>query len=361
MAYREEVWQLRKFNLKDESQKIFTNNIINLVSAIHEYKGKQTLYIEANHDILTNLLNIAKIQSAEASNKIEGIKTTDERINALINDKVKPKNRNEEEIAGYRDVLELIHENYENMDITPNVILQMHKYLYKYSSKSIGGNFKDSENVIEETDEFGNKKIRFKPLSAFETPDAMNKLCESYNNEIRDGEIDPLFIIPIFILDFLSIHPFNDGNGRMSRLLTLLLLYKSGYIVGKYISIEKIVEKTKESYYDTLQASSVKWHDNENNYNFFVEYYLGIILSAYKEFSNRVEYICNKSMSIKDRAEIIIRNHLGKISKKEIAEMCPDVSVGSIERVLNELLKEDKIMKITGGRYTKYIYNNKEK
>ena len=359
MAHRKEMWQLRNFNLKNEAETILTNNIINLVSAIHEYKGKQTLYIEANHDILTSLLNIAKIQSIESSNKIEGIKTTDERINALINDKVKPKNRNEEEIAGYRDVLELIHENYENMDITPNVILQMHKYLYKYSSKSIGGKFKDSDNIIEETDEKGNKKVRFKPLSAFETPRAVEELCSSYNREIQENEIDPLFLIPIFILDFLSIHPFNDGNGRMSRLLTLLLLYKSGYIVGKYISIEKIVENTKESYYDTLQESSIEWQDNKNNYEFFVEYYLGIILSAYKDFSNRVEYISNKKMTIKERTETIIRNHLGKISKKEIANMCPDVSVGSIERVLNELLKEDKILKVTGGRYTKYIYHNK--
>ena len=350
---------MRNFNLKSEAENILTNNIINLISAIHEYKGKQTLYIEANHDILTSLLNIAKIQSTESSNKIEGIKTTDERINALVNEKVTPKNRNEEEIAGYRDVLELIHENYENMDITPNVILQMHKYLYKYSSKSIGGKFKDSENIIEGTDEKGIKKIRFKPLSAFETPQAMNELCTSYNNEINANEIDPLFLIPIFILDFLSIHPFNDGNGRMSRLLTLLLLYKSGYIVGKYISIEKIVEKTKESYYDTLQKSSVKWHNNENNYKFFVEYYLGIILSAYKDFSNRVEYISNKKMTIKESTETIIRNNLGKISKKEIVDMCPDVSVGSIERALNELLKDEKILKVTGGRYTKYIYINK--
>lgn len=350
---------MRNFNLKSEAENILTNNIINLISAIHEYKGKQTLYIEANHDILTSLLNIAKIQSTESSNKIEGIKTTDERINALVNEKVTPKNRNEEEIAGYRDVLELIHENYENMDITPNVILQMHKYLYKYSSKSIGGKFKDSENIIEETDEKGIKKIRFKPLSAFETPQAMNELCTSYNNEINANEIDPLFLIPIFILDFLSIHPFNDGNGRMSRLLTLLLLYKSGYIVGKYISIEKIVEKTKESYYDTLQKSSVKCHNNENNYKFFVDYYLGIILSAYKDFSNRVEYISNKKMTIKERTETIIRNNLGKISKKEIVDMCPDVSVGSIERALNELLKDEKILKVTGGRYTKYIYINK--
>ena len=350
---------MRKYNLKEEVNTIHTNNIINLVSAIHEYKGKQTLYIEAKKDILTSLLNIAKIQSTEYSNKIEGIETTDKRINELVNDKVKPKNRNEEEIAGYRDVLELIHENYENIDITPNIILQMHKYLYKYSSKSIGGKFKDSDNIIQETDERGNKKVRFKPISAFETPKAIEELCSSYNEEIKSGEIDPLFLIPIFIVDFLSIHPFNDGNGRMSRLLTLLLLYKSGYIVGKYISIEKIVENTKESYYDTLEQSSKKWHENKNNYEFFVEYYLGIILSAYKEFADRVEYMSNKKMTIKDRTETIIKNHLGKMSKQEIAEMCPDISIGSIERALNQLLKEDKILKITGGRYTTYIYNNK--
>ncbi len=350
---------MRKYNLKNEVNSIHTNNIINLVSAIHEYKGKQTLYIEAKQDIITSLLNIAKIQSTEYSNKIEGIETTDKRINELVNDKVKPKNRNEEEIAGYRDVLELIHENYENIDITPNIILQMHKYLYKYSSKSIGGKFKDSDNILKKTDEKGNKKVRFKPTSAFETPKAIEELCSSYNEEIKLGEIDPLFLIPIFILDFLSIHPFNDGNGRISRLLTLLLLYKSGYIVGKYISIEKIVENTKESYYDTLEQSSKKWHENKNNYEFFVEYYLGIILSAYKEFADRVEYMSNKKMTIKDRTETIIKNHLGKISKQEIAEMCPDISIGSIERVLSQLLKEDKILKITGGRYTTYIYNNK--
>lgn len=350
---------MRIYNLEKEAEKVLNNNIVNLISAIHEYRGKQTLYIEANHDILKSLLNIARIQSTEFSNKIEGIHTTDERINQLVNDKVKPKNRNEEEIAGYRDVLELIHENYENMDITPNVILQMHKYLYKYSPKSIGGQFKDSENAIEEIDEFGNRKIRFKPVSAFETPRAIEELCISYNTQISKANIDALILIPIFIIDFLSIHPFNDGNGRMSRLLTLLLLYKSGYIVGKYISIEKIVENTKESYYDTLKQSSIKWHENENDYEYFIQYYLGIILSAYKEFSNRVEYITNKKMTVKERTETIIKNHLGKISKSEISNMCPDISVGSIERALRELLTEEKILKVTGGRYSKYIYNNK--
>lgn len=351
------MWQLKTYNLRKEAEKILQNNIVNLVSSIHEYKGKQVLYIEANHDILSSLLNIAKIQSTEYSNKIEGIQTTDQRINELIQDKVRPKNRNEEEIAGYRDVLELIHENYENIDITPNVILQLHKYLYRYSSKSIGGRFKGTDNAIEEIDERGNKKIRFKPIPAFETPRAIEELCYSYNREISKAEIDPLILIPIFILDFLCIHPFNDGNGRMSRLLTLLLLYKSGYIVGKYISIEKIIENTKESYYDSLQQSSIAWHKNENNYTFFVEYYLGILLSAYKDFSNRVEYLTNKKMTVKQRTEAVIKNHFGRISKSEIVDMCPDVSEGSIERALNELVREEKILKISGGRYTKYMYH----
>ena len=349
------MWQLRNFNLKSEAENILTNNIINLISAIHEYKGKQTLYIEANHDILTSLLNIAKIQSTESSNKIEGIKTTDERINALVNEKVTPKNRNEEEIAGYRDVLELIHENYENMDITPNVILQMHKYLYKYSSKSIGGKFKDSENIIEETDEKGIKKIRFKPLSAFETPQAMNELCTSYNNEINANEIDPLFLIPIFILDFLSIHPFNDGNGRMSRLLTLLLFYKAGYIVGKYVSMEMLIEKTKETYYEALQASSVGWHEGENSYEPFVKYYLGIMLKAYNEFESRVEHLKYHNLSKPDRIKAVIDNKVGKITKKEIMELCPDISKVTVERTLTDLVKSGYIAKVGAGPSTGYV------
>lgn len=349
---------MRNYDLRKESEKLLKNNIVNMMSMIHEYKGKQTLYIKAEHDVLTSLLRIAKVQSAEYSNKIEGIYTTDKRISELINEKVNPVGRNEQEIAGYRDVLELIHENYENIDLNPNVILQMHKYLYKYSPTNRNGKFKNIENIIEETDEQGNTRIRFKPVSALETPTAVETLCNSYNEEIIKGEIDPLILIPIFVLDFLSIHPFNDGNGRMSRLLTLLLLYKSGYIVGKYISIEKLVENTKETYYETLEKSSVGWHENENNYECFVEYYLGILLSAYREFSNRVEYVTNKKTTIKNRVEIIIKKHLGKISKKEIVEICPDISEGSIERAIKQLLDEGKVLKITGGRYTKYVYNN---
>lgn len=206
----------------------------------------------------------------------------------------------------------------------------------------------------------GNKKIRFKPISSFETPIAMENLCNNYNQLILKNEIDPLLLIPLFIIDFLCIHPFTDGNGRMSRLLTLLLLYKNGYIVGKYISIEKIVENTKESYYDTLKKSSINWHENNNNYIFFTEYYLSIILRAYKDFSNRIEYMTNKKMTAKERILLLIEKNISKISKKQIMEICPDISISTIEKALNDLINEELILKIGDGRYTSYIINNEK-
>ena len=349
---------MRTFDLSDKIEKLFTPNMINSISLIHEYKGQQSLYIESKRDVLTTLLDVARIQSTEYSNKIEGIATSNRRIQKLINDKAIPKDRNEEEIAGYRDALEIIHENYESIPVTPNYILQLHKILYKYSA-TVGGKFKNADNFIEETDSFGNKKIRFTPTSAVETPFAIEKLCESYNKEIKKGDYDPLLLIPIFILDFLSIHPFSNGNGRMSRLLTLLLLYQNGYIVGKYISIEKLVENSKESYYASLKKSSIGWHENKNNYAFFVEYYLGIILRAYKDFSQRIEYMTNKKLTSKDRVYLIIKKNVGKISKKQISELCPDISIGTIERALNELLNLNYIEKTDSGKNTSYIIRSK--
>lgn len=352
---------MRNFDLKEKVNSLMTNNIINLLSMIHEYKGKQTLFIEAQPDILTSLLSIAKVQSTCSSNKIEGIFTTDERLNDIVNEKVKPKTRNEEEIAGYRDVLNTIHENYDYININSNVILQLHRDLYKYSGISYGGKFKNSQNYIEEELEDGTKRIIFTPLSPVETPIAINELCKSYNEIINKGEIDPLLVIPVFILDFVSIHPFNDGNGRISRLLTLLLLYKTGYIVGKYISIEKIIEDTKETYYDSLEKSSVNWHNNENDYTYFVEYYLGVVLSAYKEFSSRVEYITNKKLTAIERIIIIFMESVSPINKSYLMDKCPDISETTIERALSTLLKEKKIEKISGGRFAKYKWINSNK
>ncbi len=350
---------MRKFNLMDEYNSIISNsNIINLISKIHEYKGKQSYLLETKKDTLKTLLKVAKIQSTSSSNKIEGIYTTDKRINEIVNKKLEPKNRNEEEIAGYRDVLFLIHENHDFIDINNNVILQLHRDLYKYTGYSYGGKFKNSQNYIEETNEQGEKKVRFTPLSSLETPIAIQDLCKSYNELVNNESCDLLVLIPIFILDFVSIHLFNDGNGRMSRLLTLLLLYKANYLVGKYISIEKIIEDTKDSYYDALQKSSVNWHNNENDYSYFVEYYLGIILKAYKDFDSRVSIVENKKITSYDRIVSIFKENIIPINKSFIMDKCPDLSETTVERLLNRLLKEDRIVKISGGRYTKYKWNN---
>ena len=354
-----ECCNLRRFNLMEEYSSIISNsNIINLISKIHEYKGKQSYLLDTKKDTLETLLKIAKIQSTSSSNKIEGIYTTDKRIAEIVNQKLEPKNRNEEEIAGYRDVLTLIHENYNFIDINQNTILQLHRDLYKYTGYSYGGKFKNSQNFIEEENEKGEKKIRFTPLSPVETPIAIEELCKNYNELVNNESCDLLVLIPIFIFDFVSIHPFNDGNGRMSRLLTLLLLYKANYMVGKYISIEKIIEETKDSYYDTLEKSSTNWHNNENDYSYFVEYYLGIILNAYKEFDSRINIALNKKITAYDRIIDIFKENIIPIDKAFITNKCPDLSETTIERTLNKLLKEDKIVKISGGRYTKYKWNN---
>ncbi len=334
---------------------LLTKEIVNLLSSIHEQKGQQTLFVETKPDILNSLLNVAKIQSTESSNRIEGIYTTDKRVIELVQQNAKPLNRNESEIAGYRDVLAIVHENYDYLPPRPNIILQLHRDLYQYASFSAGGTLKSTDNIIEERDAEGKSRIRFQPVSAFETPMMLENICNAYINEIEHAQVDPLLLIPVYILDFLCIHPFSDGNGRISRLLTLLLLYRAGYIVGKYISIEMLIEKTKESYYEILEISSQGWHESKNDYRPFVKYYLGIILNAYREFASRVDILSTKKVTKSERVKAIIESHLGKISKKEIALRCPDISETTIERTLGELLKAGEIVKIGAGRGTAYV------
>ncbi len=348
---------MREFDYSHIPKDLLCTDIMNLVSSIHEYKGKQESFIEAKPDILNSMLEIAKIQSTGASNRIEGIFTSDERLDAIVRNKAEPRNRSEYEIAGYREVLQLIHENYDYIVPRTNVILQLHRDLYHFSPSSIGGNFKNSNNVIAQTDRTGNKKVRFEPLSAFETPDAIERLTNTLIDAINTDKYDPLLLIPMFILDFLCIHPFNDGNGRMSRLLTLLLLYRSGYIVGKFISIEMIIEKTKETYYDVLQDSSHQWHESKNCYLPFVKYYLEIVLSAYKDFSTRVEHLQNRSLSKPERIKILFDNTLKRLSKRDILEKCPDISTSTVETTLSGLLKEGYIIKTGAGKNTAYIKN----
>ncbi len=351
---------MRNYDYTAKWEKLLTPKIVAMLTQIHEYKGEQALFIEAKADVLTKLVEIAKIQSTESSNKIEGIFTTDARLKALVMDKTRPKTRNEREIAGYRDVLNTIHDSYEYIPPKPSTILQLHRDLYKFGSYDVGGKYKSADNIIEEEDEQGNKFVRFKPVPAWETPENVNSLFEAFNEQMDKGQADPLILIPMFILDFLCIHPFSDGNGRMSRLLTLLLLYRSGYIVGKYISIEKMIEISKDSYYDCLQASSYKWHENKNDYEPFVEYMLGVILAAYREFSSRVEVLITSGISKPDRIKEIIKGNLGTITKTEIMNRCPDISQATVQRALAEMLKTGEIIKIGGGRFTKYSWNGED-
>jgi len=343
------------FDYKIKPLECLTPEIVGMLVDIHEHKGRQELFIEAHIDELNTLLDVAKIQSIGASNRIEGIYTTDQRLEELVREKAEPRNRSEQEIAGYREVLATVHENYEYVVPRPNIILQLHRDLYSYSKYAVGGNYKNADNLIAEVDAEGKQKARFSPVPAFQTPEAMDNLCNSFFEALEKNEFDSLILIPMFILDFLCIHPFNDGNGRMSRLLTLLLLYKSGYIVGKYISIELLIEKTKDTYYEALQDSSLGWHEDENQYGSFVKYYLGVLLKAYKEFENRVEHLRYRKMSKPERIKAVIDQRVGKITKKEIMEYCPDISKVTVERTLTSLVKEGYVQKIGAGAATAYV------
>ena len=346
---------MRHFDYITSPAKLLTPEIVQMVGSIHEHKGKQELFLEANIDELKTLLEVALIQSTGASNRIEGIFTSDKRLEELVSQKAEPRNRSEQEIAGYREVLATIHESYEYISPRPNIILQLHRDLYSYSQGAAGGCYKNSDNVIAETNAEGHQKARFVPVPAFQTSEAMEELCSRFLEAWEVDRIDKLVLIPMFILDFLCIHPFNDGNGRMSRLLTLLLFYKAGYIVGKYVSMEMLIEKTKETYYEALQASSTGWHEGENSYEPFVKYYLGIMLKAYNEFESRVEHLKHRSLSKPDRIKAVIDNKIGKITKKEIMELCPDISKVTVERTLTDLVKSGHIAKVGAGPSTGYV------
>ena len=351
---------MRTLDYKTEYQRLLSPEIVSYLAQIHEQKGQQNLFVTAHQDELLELLEIAKIQSTEGSNRIEGIITTEDRLKKIVMNKTTPKGRSEREIAGYRDVLNTIHENYDYIPIKPGMIQQLHRDLYKFSNSSIGGSFKNSDNVIAEELPDGTKTVRFQTVPAWETAEAMESLCRALQDALADTDMDPLLLIPLFVQDFLCIHPFNDGNGRMSRLLTLLLLYRCGYFVGKYISIERLIADSKETYYEALQDSSAGWHEGQNDYLPFVRYMLGIILAAYREFASRVDVLITMGLSKPERVREIIRSTTGQITKAQIMKQCPDISQKTVERALKELLDKGEILKISGGRYTKYTWNHEK-
>lgn len=344
---------MRTFNYSKIKDLKWDSDILGLVAAIYKEAGKQELYLKQKPEKSEKLIEIAKIQSTEASNAIEGIVTTSTRIKQLALEKTTPKNRNEEEIAGYRDVLNIIHESFDVIPITQNYILQLHKVLYGHMNNPFAGRTKNVQNYIAATYPDGHTETLFTPLAPFETPTALDIICEEYNRVIGNNEVEPLIAIPVFIHDFLCIHPFNDGNGRMSRLLTTLLLYRNGFYVGKYISLEAKIAKNKDLYYDALQSSQVGWHEGANESTPFIKYLLGTILAAYKDFEDRFELVQDNIPAVEIVRKATMRK-IGRFTKQDIRELCPSLSVSSIEGGLRKLVEMKELNREGSGRATKY-------
>lgn len=345
---------MRDFNYSKIKEQKWDSEVLSLIAAIYKYAGKQELYLKQRPDELEKLVEIAKIQSTESSNAIEGIVTTNTRIKQLVEESTTPKNRDEEEIAGYRDVLNIIHESFDAIPITKNYILQLHKILYSHMNNPIAGQTKTVQNYISATYPDGHTEVFFTPMAPFETPEALEKICEEYNRVIGNLEVEPLIAIPVFIHDFLCIHPFNDGNGRMSRLLTTLLLYRSGFYVGKYISLEAKIAKNKDLYYEALGKAQKGWHEGEEDVVPFIKYLLGTILAAYKDFEDRFEIIGEKLPAL-EMVRKATKNKIGKFSKQDIRELCPSLSISSIEGSLRTLVKEGELMRGGSGKATYYV------
>lgn len=344
---------MRDFHYALIHDKTWDSEMLRLIAAIYKEAGKQELYLKQKPEELEKLVEVAKIQSTEASNAIEGIVTTNTRIRQLVEEKTTPKNRDEQEIAGYRDVLSIIHENFDVIPITQNYILQLHKILYSHMNNPAAGKTKSVQNYISAAYPDGHTEILFTPLAPYETPEALDRLCAEYNRIIGNGEIEPLIAIAVFIHDFLCIHPFNDGNGRMSRLLTTLLLYQNGFYIGKYISLEAKIAKNKALYYESLSASQSGWHEGKEDPVPFIKYLLGTILAAYKDFEERVELIEPKRSAL-DTVRMATKNKIGRFTKQDIRELCPSLSVSSIESSLRKLVAAGELVQEGAGRATRY-------
>ena len=344
---------MREFDYTKLKDRSWDSEVLGYVAQIHECKGRQQLYLRQQPTGLERLVEIAKIQSTEASNEIENIRTTNARLKQLCAEKTTPRNRDEKEIMGYRDVLNTIHESYEFIPVRPNYILQLHRDLCRYSEKGTGGSFKNTQNAITEEYEDGSVRVIFTPLVPYETPPAVENICESYHRVMDTQEVDPLLLIPVFIHDFLCIHPFNDGNGRMSRLLTTLLLYRSGYLVGRYISLESKIAKNKNLYYATLEECQAGWHEGKDDPTPFIKYLLGTILAAYRDFEDRMELVCEGLPAI----EVVRRAAYGKIGKftrADLQELCPTLAESTVGTAVKKLVEAGLLQKHGSGPFTFY-------
>ena len=345
---------MRAFNYSKINEQKWDSELLGLIAAIYKEAGKQEMYLKQRPEELEKLVEIAKIQSTESSNAIEGIVTTNTRIKQLVEDKTMPRTRDEQEIAGYRDVLNIIHENFDAIPITPNYILQLHKILYSHMNNPNAGRTKSVQNYISASYPDGTTRTLFTPLDPFETPEALESICNEFNRVIGNNELEPLIAIPVFIHDFLCIHPFNDGNGRMSRLLTTLLLYRSGFYVGKYISLEAKIAKNKDIYYNALGDAQHGWHEGHEDAVPFIKYLLGTILSAYRDFEDRFALVETKLPAL-ETVRLATQKKIGRFSKQDIRELCPSLSISSIEVALRKLVDLGEIKREGNGKNIRYF------
>lgn len=347
---------MRQFDYATVPAELEATPITNLLLSIREHKGRQLVLSQVKPELLSSLMEEAKIQSTRSSNGLEGIVTTQKRLKAIMAYSTEPSSRAEEEIAGYRDALSLIHEQHDFIPVTPSVILQLHRDLMAHTAISYGGHWKDSDNEIVSIDDQGNRFVRFRPPSALATPGLIEEACRSLNDALSRQACDPLLISLRFIFDFVSIHPFNDGNGRMSRLLTTLLLEKTGYDVARYISIERLIEDNKALYYSALAASSTGWYENENSEAPFIRFMLGTILAAYRQLEQHTLIGFNtRPMSKQARIAALFQEKPGVIKKSDIQSNCPDISEVTVKRTLSQLVSCSAIEKTGAGRSTGYI------
>ena len=345
---------MREFNYSLIKDNKWDSELLGLVAAIYRYAGRQELFLKQKPQELEKLVEIAKIQSTEASNAIEGIVTTNTRIRQLVEEKTTPHNRNEQEIAGYRDVLNIIHESFDAIPLSQNYILQLHKMLYSHMNNPQAGRTKNVQNYISATYPDGHTEVLFTPLAPYETPEALDKLCSEYNRVIGNMELEPLIAIPVFIHDFLCIHPFNDGNGRMSRLLTTLLLYRNGFHVGKYISLEAKISQNKDLYYESLSKSQEGWHEGTDDPVPFIKYLLGTILAAYKDFKDRFALVEVKRSAL-DTVRMATQSKIGRFTKQDIIELCPSLSLSSVEGALRKMVEAGELKREGQGKGTHYF------
>ena len=329
-------------------------NLVELFAGIYSLKEKDTSRKSRFGTVYSELEKIAKVQSIKGSNAIEGIVTTDERIRAIVNQNSAPLNHDEQEIAGYRDALNLVHTTFNNLSFNEKTLFDLHRAMLTEAKPDVAGRYKSEDNIIMEIRSDGTKHVRFEPIPAAETKEATEQLILAYMDARDDYGVNQLLLIPCVVLDFLCIHPFSDGNGRMSRLLSLLLLYKNGFDAGKYISFEEQINKNKGYYYEALRKSSIGWHENKNDYFFFVSNFLMTLLSCYRELDKRFATVNSKKINKTSRIEATVLNSLVPISKKEICEILPDISPSTVELVLSKMVKEEKVIKIGQSTNTRY-------